>query len=153
MNYWLFKKELKNISIEDIKRKGVQNWHGVRNYQARNFMRDAMQPGDLVLVYHSNSEPSVIVGIAEIGSQAYDDVTAQDPSSYHYDPKATPLKPIWLQIDIRFIEQFSHIISLADIRKEPALNNMLVIRRGMRLSIQPVTKEEFDKILAISHSS
>ena len=97
MSYWLFKKEPKNISIEDIERKGVQNWHGVRNYQARNFIRDDMHPGDLVLIYHSNSDPSGVVGVAEICSEAYDDSTAQDPSTYHFDPKATDLKPIWLQ--------------------------------------------------------
>jgi len=149
MRYWLFKKEPKNISIDDIESKGVQNWHGVRNYQARNFIRDDMQIGDKVLVYHSNSEPSGVVGIAEICSEPYDDITAQDPTTYHYDPKATPDKPIWTQIDIRFVSRFDRIISLNEIREHPALQDMLVIKRGMRLSIQPVTEDEFQVIQAL----
>ncbi len=146
MNYWLFKKEPKNISIDDIEQKGVQNWHGVRNYQARNYMRE-MQVGDLVLVYHSNSEPSGVVGVAEVCKEAYNDITAQDPTSYHPDPKATPENPIWSQVDISFKERFKHIISLQEIKDEPSLATMLVIKRGMRLSIQPVTQQEFEAVL------
>ena len=149
MRYWLFKKEPKNISITDIERKGIQNWHGVRNYQARNYIRE-MAIGDLVLVYHSNSEPSGIVGIAEICSAPYDDTTAQDPTTYHFDPKATLEKPIWLQIDIRFQQRFPRIISLQEIRETPELQTMLVIRRGMRLSIQPVTKDNFEKVSSLT---
>ena len=148
MHYWLFKKEPKNISIDDIEQKGVQNWHGVRNYQARNYIR-SMEIGDIVLVYHSNSEPSGVVGVAEVCSAPYDDLTALDPISYHPDPKATSENPIWSQIDIKFVEHFPNLVSLEEIRKEPLLSTMLVIKRGMRLSIQPVTEEEFRKIVEL----
>jgi predicted RNA-binding protein with PUA-like domain len=150
MRYWLFKKEPKNISIDHIEEKGVQNWHGVRNYQARNFMRTDMAIGDKVLVYHSNSEPSAVVGLAEICSAPYDDVTAQDPDSYHHDPKANPDNPIWTQIDIRFLERFPTPVSLEMIRSDPSLQNMLVIKRGMRLSIQPVEAADFEIVCALA---
>jgi predicted RNA-binding protein with PUA-like domain len=149
MQYWLFKKEPKNISIDDIEAKGVQNWHGVRNYQARNYIR-SMEVGDLVLVYHSNSDPSGVVGIARVCSEAYDDVTAQDPTSYHPDPKATAENPIWSQIDIAFVERFPQVLSLADIKQHPQLEQMLLLRPGQRLSIQPVTEAEFTLICSLA---
>ena len=144
--YWLFKKEPKNISIEQIERDGVVSWHGLRNYTARNYLRDSAQIGDKVLVYHSNSDPSGVVGIAEICSAAYDDLTAQDPTTNHYDIKATPEKPAWIARDVRFVERFPRIVSLGDIRDNPILENMLVIKRGMRLSIQPVSEADFGEI-------
>jgi predicted RNA-binding protein with PUA-like domain len=152
MHYWLFKKEPKNISIEDIEQKHVQNWHGVRNYQARNYIR-GMEIGDLVLVYHSNSEPSGVAGIAKICSAPYDDLTAQDPTSYHPDSKATPENPIWSQIDVEFVEKFPRLVSLSEIREHPLLGDMLVIKRGMRLSIQPVTEAEFTAIKKLGNLS
>ena len=149
MQYWLAKKEPKNMSIDDIEVKGVQNWHGVRNYQARNYIRQ-MEIGDLVLIYHSNSEPSGVVGVAAVCSAPYDDDTAQDPATYHFDPKATPEKPIWSQIDMQFVTKFARLISLQELKAVPELQNMLVIKRGMRLSIQPVTESEFKKVCEMS---
>jgi len=150
--YWLFKKEPKNISIEMIREKAVQNWHGVRNYQARNYLRDDAKIGDLVLIYHSNSEPSGVVGIAEICSAPYDDDTAQDPTTYHHDPKATPENPIWMQLDVKFVEEFPTLVSLDMIRQHPALQDMLVIKRGMRLSIQPVEEKDFQVVCELGRT-
>jgi predicted RNA-binding protein with PUA-like domain len=151
-NYWLFKKEPKNISMSDIENAGRLSWTGVRNYQARNYLRDTAQEGDMVLVYHSNSDPSGVVGIAKIYGNPYPDLTAQDPTTNHYDPAATPEKPIWAGRDVEFVETFPHIVSLAEIRANPSLLNMLVIRRGMRLSIQPVDENDFKQILALARS-
>ena len=150
MNYWLFKKEPKNISIEDFIRLGTVGWHGVRNYQARNYMRDSMQLGDKVLIYHSNSDPSAIMGIGEIASAAYPDLTAQDILNTHYDPKSTVTNPVWLTLDVKLLETFKAPVSLKAIRENPKLTDMLLIKRGMRLSLQPVTQSDFIEITQMS---
>lgn len=142
--YWLMKTEPTTYSIDDLEKQTITPWEGVRNYQARNFMRDQMKIGDKVLFYHSNTTPPGIVGLAEVCKEAYPDYFALDASSKYFDPKATEDNPIWMMVDVKFVKKFKTIISLDDIKNRPELSNMMVIKKGMRLSIQPVTKEEYD---------
>jgi predicted RNA-binding protein with PUA-like domain len=150
VNYWLMKSEPSEFSITDLKNKPGQteHWDGVRNYQSRNFIRDKMQIKDCVLFYHSGVKPSV-VGTAKIVKAGYPDFTAWDPKSKHFDPKSTSENPIWFMVDIRFESQFAEPIPLASLRTVPGLENMLLLRKGMRLSIQPVTAKEFDIIVGM----
>jgi len=150
---WLMKSEPGVYSIDDLMAMPDQtdHWDGVRNYQARNFMRDEMKPGDRVLFYHSGKKPAV-VGTATVVTAGYPDHTAQDPESDHFDPKSTPEKPIWYMVDIRFDTKFTAPIPLATLRQTPGLEEMLLLRRGMRLSVQPVTPEQFDIIVRLSVS-
>ena len=141
--YWLMKSEPDVFGIDDLERQGVTSWDGVRNFQARNLMRDQMQVGDRVLFYHSNADPPGVAGIAEIARRAYPDLTALDPKGDYHDPKATEADPRWIAVDVRFVEKFPGVISLATLRETPGLEEMMVIRRGMRLSVQPLTKEQF----------
>lgn len=143
--YWLMKSEPDCFSIDDLKNAPNQTspWDGVRNYQARNFMRDAMRPGDGILFYHSNCTPPGIVGRAEVTSEAYPDYTAFDPTSEHPDPASTPDKPRWFMVDIQFREKFGQIISLDALRQYPELENMAVVRKGNRLSVSPVSDAEW----------
>jgi predicted RNA-binding protein with PUA-like domain len=151
VNYWLMKSEPGEFSIADLKNKPgrTEHWDGVRNYQARNFMRDKMQINDRVLFYHSGVKASV-VGTARIVNAGYPDFTAWDPKSKHFDPKSTPENPIWYMVDICFESQFAEPVPLAKLRTVPGLENMLLLRKGMRLSIQPVTAEAFDIIVGMS---
>jgi len=142
--YWLMKTEPTTYSIDDLEKQTITPWEGVRNYQARNFMRDQMKIGDKVLFYHSNTTPPGIVGLAEVCKEAYPDYFALDATSKYFDPKATEDNPIWMMVDVKFVKKFKTIISLDDIKNRPELSNMMVIKKGMRLSIQPVTKEEYD---------
>jgi len=153
VNYWLMKSEPSEFSITDLKNSPNQteHWDGVRNYQARNFMRDKMRIGDRVLFYHSVVKPSV-VGTASVVNTGYPDFTAWDPKNKHFDPKSTPENPIWYMVDIRFESQFAEPISLAKLRTVPGLENMMLLRKGMRLSIQPVTAKEFDIIVAMGNT-
>ncbi len=146
MAYWLIKSEPSSYSIDHLKNDKKTFWNGVRNFQARNFMKDEMRVGDLVLFYHSNAEPPGIAGIASVCKQAYPDFTSWDPKDKHYDPRSTPTKPLWHMVDLKFVEKFSHFISLDQLRKNSALKDMLVLKKGMRLSIQPVKKEHFEMI-------
>ncbi|WED43610.1 EVE domain-containing protein [Legionella cardiaca] len=146
--YWLMKSEPDCFSIDDLRNASNQttHWDGVRNYQARNFMRNDMAVGDQVFFYHSNCNPPGIIGIAEVTSKAYPDHTAFDPESEHPDPKSTPSNPRWYMVDIRFKEKFKKLISLDMLRQYPQLENMVLLRRGNRLSVLPVAKEEWDFI-------
>lgn len=150
VNCWLMKSEPSEFSIMDLKNSPNQTecWDGVRNYQARNFMRDKMRTGDRVLFYHSVLKPSV-VGTARVVKTGYPDFTAWDPKSKHFDPKSTPENPIWYMVDICFESQFAEPIPLARLRTVPGLENMMLLLKGMRLSIQPVTAKEFDIIVAM----
>ncbi len=145
MNYWLFKSEPDCFSIDDLRTrpKQTEHWDGVRNYQARNMLRDEVKEGDEVLFYHSNCNPPGIAGIAKVVKAGYPDFTAFDPHSDHYDPKSTTEKPQWYMVDVKFVEKFPRLISLDDLKQNPALHDMLVLRRGNRLSITPVTKSEW----------
>ncbi|MEM9153968.1 MAG: EVE domain-containing protein [Cyanobacteria bacterium P01_F01_bin.33] len=141
---WLMKSEPQAYSIDDLARDRVTPWDGIRNYQARNFMRDRMQVGDRVLFYHSNIKPPGVVGLARVTSAAYPDFTAWNPQDPHYDPKSTSDNPVWMMVDVEFVEKFLNPVSLTDLKQHADLKGMLVIKRGMRLSIQPVEPEHFD---------
>jgi predicted RNA-binding protein with PUA-like domain len=142
--YWLLKSEPDCYSIDDLRRDGQTFWSGVRNYQARNFMRDDMKPGDGVLFYHSSAEPPGVAGIAEIVSTGYADHTALDPDDDHYDPKHTPENPIWMMVDVKFVRKFSEPLPLAELKETSGLENMVVTKRGSRLSVQPVTEQDWE---------
>ena len=148
MRYWLMKSEPDVFSLADLKARPGQRepWDGVRNYQARNFMWDAMQKGDTVLFYHSNTNPPGIVGLAEVASDPYPDPTAFDKKSKYYDAKSDPENPRWILVDVRYCETFSRMVTLEAMKAMPALAEMRVLQRGNRLSITPVTAAEFKAI-------
>lgn len=141
--YWLVKSEADVYSIDDLRRDGSTSWDGVRNYQARNFMRDQMKLGDLVLFYHSNSEPTGVAGIAKVCKLAHADVTAFDKKSEYHDPKATKDEPIWCAVDVAFVEKFPNVVTLEQLKSETRLKSMGVLQRGQRLSVMPVSAEHF----------
>jgi predicted RNA-binding protein with PUA-like domain len=149
MRYWLFKSEPDAWSWNQQIARGDagEEWSGVRNYQARNFMRDEMQVGDGVLFYHSRLKPAV-VGTATVARAGYPDHTAWDPRSDHYDPRSTPQNPIWYMVDIRFASRFRRPVTLAELRRLPGLEQMTLLRRGNRLSVMPVSAQEFAIIVA-----
>jgi predicted RNA-binding protein with PUA-like domain len=136
---WLMKSEPEVYSIDDLARDGRTAWTGVRNYQARNFMRDRMRVGDVVLFYHSNAEPSGVAGVGRVASAPYADPTQFDHRHEAYEPRATREKPVWVLVEVAFEEKFTRLVSLAELRAEPRLAGLLVLQRGSRLSIQPVT--------------
>ena len=146
MQYWLMKSEPGDYSIDDLERDGTEHWDGIRNYQARNLMRDQMQIGDRVLFYHSNAQPPGVVGIAEIASGPYADHTQFDPNEKYYDPKSDPDDPRWIMIDVRFVEKLPRLVSLPELRGYPELVDMVLLNRS-RLSVQPVAKAEYEFIL------
>lgn len=146
--YWLMKSEPDVFSIQDLRACKVTFWDGVRNYQARNYMRDEMRIGDGALFYHSNSNPIGIAGIAEVVKEGYPDYTAFDPKDIHYDPKSDPKKPTWYMVDVRFVKAFKSVIPLSALRKTPGLKTMLLLRHG-RLSVQPVAPKEWEIILRV----
>jgi predicted RNA-binding protein with PUA-like domain len=147
--YWLMKTEPQAFSLDDLRRRpgGVEPWDGVRNYQARNFMRDEMQVGDGVLFYHSSVDPPGVVGIAEVVREGYPDTTAFDPNDAHFDPKSDPKAPRWYRVDVRFVRAFPRMVTLEELRRTPGLEGMMVVRRGARLSVQPVTPREWEIVL------
>ncbi|TAN40503.1 MAG: EVE domain-containing protein [Nitrospirae bacterium] len=152
--YWLMKSEPTVFSFDDLRARpgSTDHWEGVRNYQARNNMRE-MQRGDLMLFYHSNCELPGVVGIAEIVREAYPDFTAFDPASHYYDPKSLPEVPRWFMVDVKWKEAFKRTVSLREMREVPELRGMLLLRKGQRLSVMPVTKDEFEKIRSLGRSS
>ena len=141
--YWLMKSEPESYSIADLERDGQSSWEGVRNYQARNFMRDDVRAGDGVLFYHSSADPAGVAGLARVARTAYPDPTARDPGNDYFDPKASDQDPRWYQVDIQFVERFREIVSLETLRNTPGLEEMLVNKKS-RLSVQPVTEQEFE---------
>lgn len=147
MRYWLMKSEPSEYGIDDLARDGSAPWFGVRNYQARNFMRDQMRVGDGVLFYHSSCPEPGIAGLAEVASAPYPDATQFDPNDKYYDPKATPDRPRWFHVDVRF-RQKTRLMPLAEIRSYPELAHMRILARGNRLSITPVDPDEWRFILA-----
>ncbi len=150
--FWLMKTEPDEFSIRDLKERKVEAWNGVRNYTARNHMRDLMSPGDEVLFYHSSVTPPGVAGIATIARAGYPDPTALDPKSDYHDPKATPVKNPWVIVDVKFKKEFPRLVTLDELRVAPGLEGMLVIKRGMRLSVQPVTPEEFAIVAKLGES-
>ena len=148
MAYWLMKSEPSECSIDDLVRLGCVPWVGVRNYQARNFMRDQMRVGDGVLFYHSSCPAPGIAGLAEVASAAYPDATQFDPASAYHDPKSQPDAPRWLHVDVKLVRK-TRLLTLAEMRQRPALAKMRVLARGNRLSITPVTTPEWRAVQAL----
>jgi len=148
MNYWLMKSEPDCYSIDDLARQKVNMWEGCRNYVVRNFFRDEMKVGDKAFFYHSSCEPPGIVGTMEIASEPYPDPTQFDKKSEYYDPKSPKDNPRWILRDVRFIKKFKRMIPLAELRETPGLEGMLLLKRGQRLSVMPVTRQEWEIILA-----
>src|SRR5215213_4415064 len=150
--YWLMKCEPEAYSIEDLERDGTATWEGVRNFQARNSMRDDMKVGDGVLFYASNAEPSGVAGVAEISREAYPDPFAFQKGHHYFDPDSDPANPTWYMVEIRFVEKFPGVIPLAALKATPGLEKMVVTQKGSRLSVQPVTPREFEIVLAFGRS-
>ena len=145
-SYWLMKSEPHVYPWEQLVVDGSTHWDGVRNYQARNIMRDKMSIGDLVLFYHSNCKPPHVAGVSKICKEGYPDFTAQDPASKYFDPKANPEKPIWMMVDIEPIIEFENTVSLHEMKADERLEGMVLIQRFSRLSVQPVSEEHFEII-------
>jgi predicted RNA-binding protein with PUA-like domain len=150
--YWLMKSEPDVFSIEDLANNKDQTtyWDGVRNYQARNFMRDEMKVGDKVIFYHSNTKPPAAVGVCEIVKEAYPDFTAFDPEDPHFDPKSDKGNPRWYMVDIKLEKIFDRPVSLSEIKENPKLQDMKLVQKGNRLSVMPIKKSEFDEIVKMS---
>ena len=152
MKYWLMKSEPSCFSIDDLSQAPKQTtcWDGVRNYQARNFMRDEMRVGDQVFFYHSNCQPPGIAGIAEVVHAAYPDFTAWDPDSEHPDMKSTPDNPRWFMVDIQFRQKLTHFLALDALKHHPELSKMQLLRKGNRLSVLPVSSVEWEFIVQLA---
>ncbi len=152
MNYWLFKSEPDAFSIDDLQNmKGKRDhWDGIRNYQARNIMRDQMHKGDLGFFYHSSCKVPGIVGLVEVVKEAYPDHTAFDKKEKYYDPKSTEDNPRWVMVDVKFKKKFTQILSLETLRTVKSLSGMVLLQKGSRLSIQPVTKKQWNTILKLA---
>lgn len=147
MNYWLMKSEPDVFSIDTLKNKKKSGWDGVRNYQARNFMRDNMKKGDTVLFYHSSCEIPGVAGLARVSKESHPDPTQFDAQSDYFDPKATKENPRWFMVEVEFVEKFDHVITLQSLKNEKALEQMPLVQKGSRLSINPVTEKEYKTIL------
>lgn len=152
MRHWLIKSEPDVFSIDDLKRVRREPWTGVRNYQARNFMRDEMEVGDLALFYHSNAKPPGVAGIAKVAGKPYPDPLQFDPASDYFDPKAHPDQPRWMMVDFSFVEKFRRFVTLEELKADAALDGLLVTRRGTRLSITPVEAAHFEHIAALGRA-
>lgn len=150
MQYWLMKSEPDVFSIDTLKAKKKSLWDGVRNYQARNFMMNDMKVGDSVLFYHSSCEVPGVAGLARVAGAAEPDPSQFDKKSEYYEPKATKEKPVWFCVPVAFVEKWQDVVSLAELRDTKALADMLVLKKGQRLSIQPVTKKDFDCIVKMA---
>ncbi|MEO4049293.1 EVE domain-containing protein [Pseudomonas sp. CAU 1711] len=148
MPFWLMKSEPDELSIHDLQRLGRARWDGVRNYQARNFLR-AMQPGELFFFYHSSCPEPGIAGIGRIAGPSYPDPTALDPASHYHDPKASAEKNPWSALDVEFVEAFARVLPLARLRDEAALAELALVQRGSRLSVMPVETAQWQAILAM----
>ena len=145
VRYWLMKSEPDVYPFSQLVEDGSTHWDGVRNYQARNMMRDDLKLGDLVLFYHSNTKPPHVAGIAKVSREGYPDHTSWDPNSKYFDEKSTPDNPRWMMVDIEAVKEME-MVSLVDIKANPALDDMPLVQRGQRLSVQPVSKEQFEEI-------
>ena len=147
--YWLMKCEPAAYTIDDLARDHRTAWEGVRNYQARNFMRDDMQEGDPVLFYASNADPSGVTGVARIARAGYPDPFARKRGHKYYDPASTAARPIWYTVDLEFVERFPAVVPLDTLKTTPGLEEMMVIKKGSRLSVQPVSKGEYDIVVKL----
>jgi predicted RNA-binding protein with PUA-like domain len=147
--YWLMKSEPTSFSIDDLKKRRETLWDGVRNYQARNFMTKEMSLGDEVIFYHSSTEPPAAVGVMTVSGPAVPDPTQFDADDSHYDPKALPADPIWYCVRVRFLTKFARPVPLTELRAHKALQKMVLLQKGSRLSIQPVTEKEFKTVVEL----
>ncbi|CCN45391.1 conserved hypothetical protein [Vibrio nigripulchritudo MADA3029] len=147
MSYWLFKTEPDEFSIDTLRVKNVSCWEGVRNYQARNMMRDEIKLGDLVFIYHSSCKHIGVAGIAKVVKEAYPDHFQFDPESDYFDPKSDPDNPRWVMVDIEFVRKLDRLIPLAKLKSLPELSELPLVKRGNRLSIMPVSEQEWQTIL------
>jgi predicted RNA-binding protein with PUA-like domain len=150
MAFWLFKTEPSSYSFDDLARDGSTGWDGVRNYQARNRLRDEVKAGDLVLFYHSSAGPPVIAGVAEVTEPGHADPTAFDPASKYHDPKSNPSEPTWVQVTVRPVCAIAPPLALSSLRESPALSGMELLRKGSRLSIQVVTPAEWAAVMGLA---
>jgi len=152
MHYWLMKSEPDTFGIDDLCRRagGIEHWDGVRNYQARNMMRDQMRSGDQVFFYHSNCAEPGIAGIMEVVREGYPDFLAFDPDDPHFDPSSTPDNPRWFMVDVKYVRHLPRTITLHELKEKTELADLALVRRGNRLSIMPVTKAQWDFILALA---
>jgi predicted RNA-binding protein with PUA-like domain len=146
MNYWLFKSEPDVFSFADLKARGREPWTGVRSYQARNYMRDEMRVGDAALFYHSSCPEPGVAGAMTIASEPYPDPSQFDPGGEYFDPKATREKPIWQLVDVAWAKDFKKLVPLETLRADPKLTDLLILRRGNRLSITPISAKEYQRI-------
>ena len=153
MAYWLLKSEPGEFSLDDMERAGVEPWDGVRNYQARNWIRDAMQVGDQAFFYHSNCKEPAIVGIVSVASEPYPDPTQFDPQDKHFDPKSDPRRPRWYLVDVRFERRLARPILLKELKARPELAELPLVRRGNRLSVMPVTEAQWRFILRLENAA
>lgn len=151
MNYWLIKSEPDCYSIDHLKKDKRTPWNGVRNYQARNFMRDSMKVGDLALFHHSSTKIPGVYGIAKVVSAPHPDMSAFDKKDEHYDPKSIKEKPTWICVDFAFVEKFPRLVSLEEIKRDSKLGGIMVAQVGSRLSIQPVSKSHFERIVDLAN--
>jgi predicted RNA-binding protein with PUA-like domain len=149
MNYWLMKSEPDTFSIDDLKRKKYEAWDGVRNYQARNFMRDDMRVGDGVFFYHSNCAEPGIAGLAEVATDAYPDPSQFDPKSKYFDPGSSRDNPRWMLVDVKFAKKLKRVITLDELKNHKALADMRLLRKGNRLSVMPVEAADWKYILGL----
>ena len=150
--YWLMKSEPGTYSIDDLREHGVTSWEGVRNYQARNYLRDTVKVGDLVLFYHSSAKPTGVVGLGKVVREAYPDHYAFDPSSPYHDSASTEEEPRWWMVDVGFVEQWAGVVTLAQLKADDTLEGMLVRRKGMRLSVQPVDPAHYERVVALGRA-
>jgi predicted RNA-binding protein with PUA-like domain len=150
-NYWLVKSEPSVFSFDDLLAapKKTTHWDGVRNFQARNTLRDKMKKGDLVFFYHSSADPTAVMGVAEVVKEGYPDATALDPKHDHFDEKSTEENPIWYVVDLKAVEPFKRPVTLAELRSTKGLEKMVLLQRGSRLSVQPVDEKEWKIIHAL----
>lgn len=151
MNYWLLKSEPDTFSLDDLRARPArtEHWDGVRNYQARNLLRDEIRKGDLAFFYHSSCAEPGIAGVVEVVREGYPDFTAFDPESRYYDPASTPDKPRWYMVDVRFKRALKRVITLHELKREASLRDMPLLQRGNRLSVMPVTKAQWMQILSL----
>lgn len=150
MNYWLFKSEPDEFSIDDLRKAKKEPWTGVRNYQARNFMRDECKLGDLILFYHSSCKPTGVAGVAKVSKEAFADPLQFDSNSSYFDSKSEKNNPRWQCVEVSFDSKLPRLVELKEIKENPKLKDMHLVQKGTRLSIQPVKKEEFEEVLKMA---
>ncbi len=152
MRYWLLKSEPGCYSLEDLQKDTKTSWGGIRNYQARNFLRDEMKKGDLCLFHYSNAEPAGVMGICEVTKEGYPDPTQFDTKDDHYDADSDMKDPRWFAVDVAYAETFKRLVSIGEMRGNPKMKHMKLLEKGSRLSVLPVSKTEFEEVVRMGNS-